>query len=56
MKSTPPACYDHVVCVVEDTVLALTGSDSMTISSVTGIATMRVVTYHACIIVPLSLR
>lgn len=36
VKSTPPVCYDRVECVAEDTVLPLTGSDSVSVTSVTG--------------------
>ena len=36
LKSTPPVCFDMVECVVEDTVLPLAGSASLTITSVVG--------------------
>ncbi len=36
IKSTPPVCYNKVECVVEDTVLSLTGSASISITSVRG--------------------
>ena len=36
VKSTPTVCYDRVECIAEDTVLPLTGTSSVTISSVTG--------------------
>lgn len=36
VKSTPPSCYDRVECVAEDTVLSLSGSYSITITSVRG--------------------
>lgn len=37
IKSTPTICYDKVECVTEDRVLALTGTGSVTVSSVSGI-------------------
>ena len=36
IKSTPPVCYDRVECVAEDTVLPLSGSGTVSITSVTG--------------------
>ena len=36
LKSTPPVCFDMVECVVEDTVLPLAGSASLTITSIVG--------------------
>jgi len=37
IKSTPTVCYDKVECIAEDRVLSLTGTGTMTISSVSGI-------------------
>ena len=36
IKSTPTVCYDQVECIAEDRVLSLTGTDTLTISSVSG--------------------
>lgn len=36
VKSTPSACYDQVECVAEDMVLSLSGSEFISIRSVTG--------------------
>ena len=34
VKTTPPICYDKVVCVAEDTVLPASGTSSITVTSV----------------------
>ena len=36
LKSTPAMCFDMVECIVEDIVLPLAGSASLTITSVVG--------------------
>jgi len=36
VKTTPPICYDKVVCVAEDTVLPASGTASITVTSVSG--------------------
>ena len=36
VKTTPPICYDRIVCVAEDMVLPASGTASITVTSVSG--------------------